>query len=227
VSFFEELAEKHHPEMDVYEALEQERVRATDVEFKRVDPFALEEVDMSTMSTPPPEHMTEEAKGWDFCYTSKPTDQLKLVVEDGDARLKCKLCDKVPAFIGDEGCEAVNLNVEPTVLLDEHRCSCNPMVQWGCDCWPGFVVKMAPPEKAYPADIMDHLITTFGPEKTLAFLQCIGGRAVGDFARQVRMEANIMGVGPSAEGIRSATYEFVADAEKKAPFPRIIPDLRR
>lgn len=175
----------------------------------------------------PPDHMSEEAKGWDFCYNSKATDLFKLEIQDGGARFLCRDCGRVPAFCADDDQETISLNVEPLVKLAEHRCSCNPMKQWGCDCWPGFELELQPNDNKsiYPADMLKAIEAQYGSENTLKLLQSIGGRVVGDFARQVRMEASIMGVGPSAEGIRAACYQFVAEAEKKAPFPGRIPNL--
>lgn len=193
------------------------------------NPFERFEADMSGADTEPPEHMSEEAKGWDFCYTSKPADKFKLVVEDGDARVKCRDCDKIPAFIGDEGCEAVNLTNNLVVSILPHQCSCNPMLQWGCDCWAGYELKLEPQDtkSMYPADMLRDIEAQYGKENLMNLLQAIGGRVVGEFARQVRMEANTMGCGPSAEGIRNCVYNFVADAEKSGPWPKAMINLFR
>lgn len=204
MSIFDEIADKHHPGMD---------------------PFAMEYTEEDFSRTPPPDHMSEEAKAWDFCYNSKDTDVFKLEISDGGARFLCRDCGKVPAFVGDDGQEVISMAAEPLVKLRPHQCSCNPMKQWGCDCWPGFELEIQPGSH-YPADILDHLKALYGEEKTLEFLRSIGGRAAGDLAKQVRMEANTMGVGPSAEGIRGCVYQFVADAEKAGPFPKVMPDLR-
>lgn len=175
----------------------------------------------------PPDHMSPEAKGWDFCYNSKTGDIFKLEISDGGARFLCRDCGKVPAFCADDAQETISLNVEPLVKLSEHRCSCNPMKQWGCDCWPGFELELQPNDSKdiYPADMLRAIEAQYGKGNTLRLLQAIGGRIVGAFARQVRMEASTMGCGPSAEGIRNCVYNFVADAEKQGPWPKANIDL--
>lgn len=196
-----------------------------------MNPFEMDkvEVDMTGADTPPPDHMSPEAKGWDFCYNSKAADKFKLEISDGGARFLCRDCGKVPSFVADDGQETISLDSEPLVRVKPHECSCNPMVQWGCDCWPGFELTLEPNDSKniYPADMLKAIEAQYGKENTLNLLQAIGGRVVGEFARQVRMEASTMGVGPSAEGIRSCVYQFVADAEKQAPFPKALINLFR
>lgn len=211
MSFFDEIADKHHPNMDPY------------------DPFEAAEAELANGPLNPPDHMSPEAKGWDFCYNSKDTDVFKLEISDGGARFLCRDCGKVPAFVGDEGQEVISMAAEPLVKLSPHQCSCNPMKQWGCDCWPGFELELQPNDdkSIYPADMLKAIEAQYGKENLLNLLQAIGGRVVGEFAKQVRMEANTMGVGPSSEGIRNCVYNFVADAEKAGPWPKAVISLFR
>jgi len=211
VSIFDEIADKHHSNEDPY------------------NPFEAAEAELANDPLNPPDHMSPEAKGWDFCYNSKDTDVFKLEISDGDARFLCRDCGKVPAFVGDDAQETISLNVQPLVKVSSHQCNCNPMVQWGCDCWPGFELEIQPNDDkdVYPADMLRQIEAQYGKGNTLRLLQAIGGRVVGEFARQVRMEANTMGCGPSAEGIRNCTYNFVAEAEKAGPWPKAMISLFR
>lgn len=211
MSFFDEIAYKHHPNMDPY------------------NPFEAAEAELANDPLNPPDHMSPEAKGWDFCYNSKDTDVFKLEVSDGSARFLCRDCGKVPAFCGDDAQETISLDTEPLVRVKPHQCNCNPMVQWGCDCWPGFELAIQPNDdkSIYPADMLKAIEAQYGKENLMNLLQAIGGRVVGEFARQVRMEASTMGVGPSAEGIRSAVYNYVAEAEKAGPWPKAMISLFR
>lgn len=207
--FFDEMADKHG--IDPY-----------------ANPFEAAEAHLAEVGTPP-DHMSPEAKGWDFCYNSKAADLFKMEVSDGSARFLCRDCGKVPAFCGDDDQETISLDTEPLVRIKPHQCSCNKMIQWGCDCWAGFELVLQPNDdkSIYPADMLKAIEAQYGKENLMNLLQAIGGRVVGEFARQVRMEASTMGVGPSAEGIRSAVYNYVAEAEKAGPWPKAMISLFR